>query len=454
MVELTICFKCPEFVEKKAIYVINLIASITSIKFKRVDSGADITYGGDDDHSGFKIPYIKYEINGNDWVLFNDRTRLVLPGFIQPESVKVENSRLGLDIFALIWKFLETGLSDKRHLRWSPDRINTKLRYIYPFFISYVDFMIESLKSAGLLPGSYQKISPWPNNAPFAVGISHDLDIRRRKIPGGLKMLGKAVFSDDIPGGVKGSLKGLSHSMVSSVTFVENPYHTFGKWFEIEPRGTYFIFTGKRQSACDPTYKIKKVFRDLSSLDRSKFEIALHNGIDTWSDSDGLSRRRSDLTRLFNSEIKGIRPHYLDFQLPDFWKNIKDFSYSSSIGSDEIPGFTCGLNFPFFGFDFNTGDALDVLEIPIGLMDCSLFAIKDQTLRDRSLNEIINSSASSHGLLVLDWHTRTAYAADFPGWFEAYLSILEKAKSAGAFIAPLGEIDTYWRKHCESVFLS
>jgi len=454
MVELTICFKCPELAEKKATYIINLISSITSIKFKKVDSGADITYGGNDNHVGLTVPFIEYEINSNDWILFNDRTRLVLPGFIQPESVKAKDSRFGLDIFTLIWEFLKAGLCDKQQLNWPPDRIKTKLRYIYPFFVSYVDFLIESLRLAGFLPDSFQKISPWPNNAPFALGISHDLDINRRKIPGGVKMLGKAVFSDNIPGGTAGSLIGLSHSIVSAFTVAKNPYCTFGKWFEVEPGGTYFVFAGKRRSSHDPTYKIKKVIRDLSSYDRSKFEIALHNGINTWSDSEGLSRRRSDLADLFNLDIKGIRPHYLDFHLPDFWKNLKGFSYSSSIGSDTIPGFTCGLNFPFFAFDFNTGETLDVLEMPIGLMDCSLFSVRDITLRDRTLNEILNISASSHGLLVLDWHARTAYAPDFPGWFETYLYILEKAKSAGAFIAPLGEIDAFWRKHCESVFLS
>ncbi len=454
MVELNICFKCPALAEKKAIYIINLMSSITSIKFKKVDSGADITYGGDNNQPGFTVPYIEYEIKNSDWLLFNDRTRLVLPGFIQPESAKVKDLRLGLDIFALIWKFLETGLGDKKQSKWLPEKIKTKLKYIYPFFISYVDFFVKSLKSAGLLPDSFQKVSPWPNGAPFAIGVSHDLDIHRRKIPGGLKMLAMAVFSDSIPGGVTGSLRGLSHSMISAVTFVKNPYCTFDKWFEIEPEGTNFIFAGKRHSSLDPTYKVKKVARDLSGADKSKFEIALHNGIGTWSDSDGLSRKRSDLAGLFEADIKGIRPHYLDFQLPDFWRNIRGFSYSSTLGSDTIPGFTCGLNFPLFGFDFNTGETFDVLEMPIGLMDCSLFTIKDKTLRDRTLNEIINITASSQGLLVLDWHVRTAYTPDFPGWFDTYLSILEKAKSAGAYIAPLGAIDTYWRKHCESVFLS
>jgi len=453
MVELTIRFKCPELAQKKAAYIFNLFSSITSIKIKKVDSNADITYG-EDDGAGFIIPYIEYEINSNDWKIFNDRSRLVLPGFIQADAVKVKDSRLGLDIFAIIWEFLKTGLSDNQQLKWSPEKIKTNLRYIYPFFISYIDFIIESLKSVKLLPENYQNISPWPNNAPFAVGISHDLDIHRRKIPGGLKILGKAVFSDSIPGGVKGSLKGLSHSMVSALTFDKNPYCTFDKWFDIETKGTFFVFAGKRRSAHDPTYKIKKVARDLSGFDNSKFEIALHNGIGSWRDGDSLSRLCSKLTSLFNTEIKGIRPHYLDFQLPDFWINIKSFSYSSSIGSDTIPGFTSGLNFPFCGFDFATGDQLDILEMPIGLMDCSLFSIKEMILRERTINEIINVNASSHGLLVLDWHSRTAYTPDFPGWFDTYLFILEKAKSAGAYIAPLGDIDTYWRKHCESVFLS
>ncbi|MCP4583345.1 MAG: hypothetical protein GY839_17190 [candidate division Zixibacteria bacterium] len=453
MVELTINFRCPDKAEKRAIYVLNLMASITGIRFKRVDQKADIIYGESDDAERLLIPCIEYEINDNEWSLFSDRTRLILPGFIQPHSVKVNESKWGLDIFYLAYEFLSVGLSDPGGLKWSPDKIRTKLFYIYPFFDSFINLLIESLKSAKLIPAGFQKKSPWPNGAPFALGLSHDLDILRRRLPGGITMLAKSIFSGEIPGGVEGSARGILESMAKAVTFKKNPYNAFGKWFDIEDQATYFIFAGKRHSGKDPTYKPPKTFKDLSGYDNSKYEIALHNGIKTWHDNTELQRYQSILSDVFNRDIKGVRPHFLDFRLPVFWNNLNSFSYSSSVGSDDIPGFTAGINFPFFGFDFKSCRRHDILEIPIGLMDCALFSIKDTGVRERTLNEIINISIASHGLLVLDWHNRTAYRPDFPQWFETYSQILDKAKSVGAYIAPLGEIDIIWRKHCESVFL-
>ena len=373
-------------------------------------------------------------------------TRLVLPGFIQPRSVKVADSKLGIDIFYLAFEFLRAGLDNRQDLRWSPDKIRTSLRYIYPFFDSFVNLFVQSLKEADLLPDAFEKTSPWPRGASFALGLSHDLDILRRRIPGGAAMLVKSVFSNSVPGGVGGSIRGLLDSLTAMITFGKNPYRAFDKWFDIENNATYFIFSGKRRSSSDPTYKLRKVSRELSSFDNENYEIALHNGIGTWSDPAELAKQRSRLSDMLKTEIRGIRPHYLDFQLSDFWKNIEGFGYSSSIGSDEIPGFAGGINFPFFGIDFETCEAFDILEMPIGLMDCALFSIKDKTLRNRTLNEIIKTSIAGHGLLVLDWHVRTAYRPDFPGWLETYLHVLDEAKSAGAYIAPLGEIDKLWRQ--------
>ena len=203
MVDLTVSFRCSAEAEKKAVYILNLFASVSGIRFKRTDEDGDIAYG---DGSGrLNIPCIDYEFNHNEWNLFSDRTRLVLPGFIQPRSVKVADSKLGVDIFYLAFEFLRAGLDNQRELKWSPNRIRTNLRYIYPFFDSFVNLFVQSLKEAYLLPDAFEKTSPWPQGASFALGLSHDLDILRRKLPGGAAMLVKSAFSNSVPGGVGGS---------------------------------------------------------------------------------------------------------------------------------------------------------------------------------------------------------------------------------------------------------
>ena len=454
MIELTVGFKCPPAAEKKAIYILNLIASITGLRFKRTDTKPDITYGTGENSCGLCIPCIDYSINLNDWHLFNKKSRFILPEFISFNLFEVKERKIGLDILSLMFEFLRTGLENHKESIWSPDKIKSGSYYIYPFLNSYVDFFIQALKSSGLISEVFQNRSPWPNGAKYAIGLSHDIDIFKRKLFGSLAILAKSVYSDKIPGGVKGSLTGLADSVKTTLPGKTNPYRMTDKWLETDGHTTFFVYSGNRKSSLDPTYKPVDVYKVLGDYKNRPYEIGLHNGIGTWSNKSELESYKNRLSEIFNTEIHGLRPHYLDCSYPGYWDNAKSFAYSSSVGSDSIPGFTCGINFPFFGFDFETGDAIDILEIPIGIMDGALFSLSDKMIRERTIDHILKSCLINHGLLVLDWHNRTMYEPDFPGWLETYISILEKAKSAGAYIAPLNEINRRWRDHCVSVFLS
>lgn len=454
MHEITVSFNCSQDNLIKARYILNLVSSIASIKFKNVESNAQVIYGTDGDNARLHIPYIEYEFSDDEWQLSSSRTRLILPGFIQPQSLEVDGNKLGIDLFRLAFRFLALSLNNDAALDLSPGKIKTNLRHVYPFFNSYVDLFLDSLKAAGILPANYRRMSPWPDQAPFAVGLSHDLDIHRRRLIGGIKILIRSIFSNDIPGGITGSVRGLTDTLRAYAFMDNNPYRQLRRWQEIDNKSTLFLFAGKRKSSQDPTYKVEKVARELRNFGNNKFEIAYHNGINTWDQAELLNANMEKLRQLFSAEITGIRPHYLDLKLPAFWKNANRFEYSSSVGSDTIPGFTGGLNHPFFGFDFETGESLDILELPIGIMDCALFKIRDKVLRERTISEIISNCKSHSGMLILDWHVRTAYEPDFPEWLDTYKSILNIARSNGAYIASLDEINRHWRKHCASVFLS
>lgn len=454
MTEISVNLQCPSAASKKTIYILNLIASITGLKFKLSEDKADIGYGNIETGCSLFIPYIEYSINLHDWHLRNHKSRLILPGFIPDEAILLKNSKVNIDIFSIMYAFLVTGLKNHNNLIWAPDKIKSNLYFIYPFFESYITYFLGLLKQSKIIPEDFKKVSPWPNNSSFAVGISHDIDIFKRKIAGSVVMLVKSLYSDEIHGGFKGSISGLADSIKSAFSRKPNPYRIIDGWFNIDKNPTFFVYTGNRQSSKDPTYKPEDVFKVLSKCENCRYELALHNGIGTWSNKEELENYRNKLSQIFQTEINGLRPHYLDCAFPDFWKNAENFSYSSSVGSDIIPGFTCGLDFPFFGFDFETGESFDILEMPINIMDCAIFLIKDKAIRDKTIDTIIQTCQTNHSLLVLDWHTRTIYEPDFPGWYDAYCQIIEIVKSAGGYIASLDEINLFWRNRCASVFLS
>jgi len=454
MAEIKIAFHCPPVQQKKARYVIDLFSSITGLKFVSTDKSPDIIYGDGSSGAALIIPCIDYSINDGDWLLLEGKSRLVVPSFIQADALASELSPLPLDILALMFKFLEAGLKKDGASMWSPDRFKTNLCYTYPFFVSYAEYLLRALKKSGLIASEFQVKSPWPGEAVFAVGLSHDLDIFKRRLPGSVIMLIKSLIPGLLPGGIAGSLRGLFDSALSILPGRTNPYCGFERWPDMEGISTLFVYQGRNRTSKDPTYEAAAVARKIAGLPGTQFEIGLHNGIGTSSKAQLLKESRDELAEKFGAGVRGIRPHYLDCRFPEFWRNAGDFDYSSSVGSDRICGFAGGLNFPFFGVDFDSGERLSMLELPIGVMDCALFTISDPQIRQRTIDQILQVSAATHGLLVLDWHTMTAYEPDFPGWFAAYKSILARVKELGAYIAPLGEIERHWRGHCESVFLS
>lgn len=454
MAEIKIAFHCSPVMQKKASYVINLFASITGLKFVKTDNTPDIIYGDGESSAALIIPCIEYSIDGSDWLLLDGKSRLIAPNFIQADAITSDRSPMPVDIFSLMFRFLEAGLKKDGLNMWAPERFKTNLYYTYPFFMGYVEYLLRILKKTGLIDSDYRAKSPWPGEAAFALGLSHDIDIYKRRLPGSIIMLIKSLMPGSLPGGLGGSLRGLSDSALSILPGRTNPYSRFERWFNQGGAATFFIYQGRKRASKDPTYSAGAVAGRLAKIAEGQIEIGLHNGIGTWDSMEKLEEARNRLAAVLETDIRGIRPHYLDCRFPEFWRNAHAFAYSSSVGSDKVCGFVGGLNFPFFGIDFDSGERLNILELPIGVMDCTLFAIGDLQIRQRTLEQIFQMSAATHGLLVLDWHTRTAYEPDFPGWIAAHESILAKAKELGAYIAPLGEIERHWRKYCESVFLS
>lgn len=264
-------------------------------------------------------------------------------------------------------------------------------------------------------------------------------------------MLASALASGKYDKGVAGAWHGLLESAGSQLIGKRNPYCHFERYFGNELQSTTFIFAGNRLDKRDPTYNLDSISAELAPY-LDKTEIALHNGIGTWDKEDILRANRNKIADRFGKAVAGIRPHYLDCKLPEFWSHLTEFEYSSSLGSDLRPGFVAGINTPLFGFTLPGWKQLDIIELPISLMDCALLAISDKQKRYRFVDDIIATCVSNHGILVLDWHNTSAYDNDFPGWFETYEYLINAALQNNAYIGGLGDIAKIWRTHCESVF--
>jgi len=449
MIELKIKIEVDRQSRQRAIYVLNLLSSITGIRMRLSEDDPDIVYGESGGLGANLIPVFEGDLFRERRYDLHAESGVYLPREMIGPPFSLDERRLSFDLLAAIYGRLAVRLqSCKRYGRsdWSGG-------YQPPEFHRYAAFFCRWLTATGKLPTEFAIKSPWPNNAPFALGLSFDIDILRRRPLGGMKVIARSLYGRGLPGGLGGALAGFTDTLWSSLTGRQNPYHRFTRVLDESDGVTIFAFAGRRNDPRDPTYSLDELRKVLDAAG-GRFEIALHNGIGSGGDPEQLAYAKSCLSEIFKCAVIGIRPHFLDCRFPEFWKNLGGFAYSSAVGSDTVAGFPAGVEFPFFGVDFQTAEAVDILELPIGLMDCALHRDNRPESAETLLDQVIDDCLKSHALLVLDWHNTSFYDKDYRGWSGTYAGLIERSRAAGAFIAPLGQIDSYWRNRCASLFLS
>jgi len=81
------------------------------------------------------------------------------------------------------------------------------------------------------------------------------------------------------------------------------------------------------------------------------------------------------LEKVLGKKIVGYRNHYLKFKVPETWGLPKEagFKYDTTLGYADCVGFRNGMCHPFKPFDLNINSYINILEIPLIIMDRTLF---------------------------------------------------------------------------------
>lgn len=301
--------------------------------------------------------------------------------------------------------------------------------------------LIKSLAGAGVISRKSHEITLWPDGKRFALAVTHDVDIARRSVRGSIRLL-----LNRLP---PGRFKGLFDSVRSYFGSLGNPYDRISEWIKIENdlgiKSTFFIFAGPRRHRDDPKYKLDKLSHSIDDIRRNGFELALHSGIGCY-EGESLADSGSELEKHSGFSIVGLRPHYLSAHFPEFWRSAAEsgFSYSSCMGFDDALGHLDGIDLPFVPFDGEKDTAIDLVEIPISIMDSGL--IRNESAESDEVisrgKDLIDMTAEAGGMIVLDWHQRTLYNPDYPGWGELFRKITDYALRKGAYSATMERISS------------
>jgi peptidoglycan/xylan/chitin deacetylase (PgdA/CDA1 family) len=296
------------------------------------------------------------------------------------------------------------------------------------------------------------KKAHWPEGKELAVALTHDVDVLYKySLIGCLAEIKKALIL--ISRRELMQAFSVVRDMAGFLITGKKPYWQMLNVAEFEKkygfRSTFYL-CGKKRHKLDPNYDVrsKEIKNAVRKLQGMGFEIGVHGSYTSYNDSGKLREEKQILEKALGKKIIGNRQHFGRFEAPYTWR-IHDglFEYDSTVGYINMSGFRASLCFPFNVYDAVGSKELNLIEIPFTTSDGTLFGPM-QLSRDEAWNDtkkLMDEAKKNNGVVVLDWHQRTIYEKDYPGYWWVYTKAVEYAKKLGAYVAPLGEIAEWWK---------
>jgi hypothetical protein len=175
-----------------------------------------------------------------------------------------------------------------------------------------------------------------------------------------------------------------------------------------------------------------RIQRLIGELRENNFEMGVHPGYETFHHRENLSREIGELKNALHEDFPGGRQHYLRWT-PQTWLDWESCSlrYDSSVGFADHFGFRAGTSFPFRPWCWSENRELNLIEVPLILMDCTPVKYMRLGLQEglERVRALVRRVEETGGIFTLLWHNTPLMDPDYDGWYEAILNFLDGAKA-------------------------
>lgn len=283
----------------------------------------------------------------------------------------------------------------------------------------------------------------FPENKTFAVCLTHDVD-------------------DIYPP--------LSHSLLSSAHCMKNlnfrdsaaqllwkfrgkehsPYLNLSEIMDLEARygaKSSFYFITAEADIIRFRYNIEDVGNHLGNILDRGWEVGLHGGYYSYDTPEAIINEKRRLEDVLGKKVMGFRNHYLRFKTPDSWEILSDvgFKYDSTFGYNNSVGFRNGMCHPFRPYNLKEGREIEILEIPLVIMDAALFeTAKSFEEAWECTKNLIDTTAKLNGVITLLWHNFVFGCSFRNDWVRLYEKVLQYCSEKGAWMTSGEEIYSMW----------
>lgn len=296
-------------------------------------------------------------------------------------------------------------------------------------------------------------VPAWPGGARYALFLSHDIDkIFDREIFYALAALNRSRHLVMKRGLRRAgmTLRRLARALIAP----KAPDLDFRTILDLEARhgfrSTFFVLHDRRWRRRGARYDVDApALRRIAAMIRAAGgEIGLHGGYYRFNQSEAYRQSRMAVGSALGVEPVGIRNHFLRFSGADTWRAQQNagFLYDSTFGYSDRIGPRDGHIFPFWASDPATGQTLDILELPLTVMDVALF--REPLERSAALAQawaVIEPVIAAGGLVTLLWHNDYFNEPEFQDWQWTYAQLLARLAEHKPWCATGAEIAAFWK---------
>jgi len=203
-----------------------------------------------------------------------------------------------------------------------------------------------------------------------------------------------------------------------------------------------FYFLALAPGDQDYAYDVRDLEGEIGMIADAGWEVGLHGGHRAYCDPQALAAEKQRLEAVLGRPVVGYRNHFLRFRVPETWEHLSraGFRYDATFGYADCVGFRNGMCHPFKPYDLRAGREIDILEIPLTIMDGTLdrYMRLDAGKAWEVTRRLIDATERCHGVITILWHN--TYMEGERGKF--YEKILGYCQEKGAWMTSGEEILT------------
>ena len=229
-----------------------------------------------------------------------------------------------------------------------------------------------------------------------------------------------------------------------------SPYRNFRRIMAIEEsfgaRSSFYFLLADRDIKRF-RYRTDEVEADIGDIADRGWEVGLHGGYYAYDRPDLIREEKRRLDRVLGRPSVGYRNHYLMFRVPETWEHLAaaGFRYDTTIGYNDVIGFASGACHPYRPYDARSGRWIDILELPLAIMDGGLCdSYRSPAAAFEAAKLVLRRVEDLGGVATLLWHNSTFDCPFRADREKLYGKILGYCRDRGAWMASGDEICDWW----------